>query len=93
MITKHCAKCGTDTLHYEYTNRCKCQPCAIAANANRPPQIGSSKGRTKPNAAKAADVAPPRTYNLMKAPEYTGENWQNVRGQMQPTVRYVGVTG
>mgnify|MGYP002682572114 CR=1 FL=1 len=44
-------------------------------------------------AAGKANPAPPRTYNLMTAPIYTGENWPNARGQMKPTTVYVGVTG
>ena len=100
MIFKFCNKCGTETAHYKYEIQCRCKPCVIASiKKAREERIASgvkpttTKKAPKPKEIEIANPTPKRDYNLMTAPTYTGENWQNVRGQMQPTVRYVGVTG
>jgi len=97
MITKYCAKCGTHTPHYVNHSQTRCQPCqkeASRKSKERMKAAGTLKPKEhKPKVAKVDNPTPKRDYNLMTAPEYMGENWENVRGQMQPTVRYVGVTG
>lgn len=100
MIFKFCNKCGTETPHYQYEIQCRCKPCVIASIKKAREErvaagvkIATPKKAPKQKEVEKANPAPPRTYNLMTAPIYTGENWPNARGQMKPTTVYVGVTG